>query len=62
MREDLAMNIHDRAPTPDEQAGMSWWNALSEGERRRKLDDLIDLKKEPTVANAWEIEKRNRSG
>ena len=54
------MNIRERAPTVDEQAGMTWWNALSEGERRQKLEDLIGLKREPTVANACELENRNR--
>jgi hypothetical protein len=26
-------NEHDREPTPDETAGMVWWNSLSEADR-----------------------------
>jgi hypothetical protein len=27
-------NFYDRQPTPDERAGMHWWNILSDRERR----------------------------
>ena len=26
-------NEHDREPTPDETAGMAWWNSLTEADR-----------------------------
>ena len=50
-----------REPTADEQAGIDWWNALTETERHQKLQYLIDLKKESTVAAAWVIEKKDRA-
>lgn len=43
--------------TPDELAGMDWWNVLSDDDRRRKLAYLADMGRPATVAQAWEIEK-----
>lgn len=47
--------------TPDEAAGMAWWNALTVKQRRAKLAYVQDLKLLPTVANAWAIEQRDRA-
>jgi len=30
---DMNKNEHDREPTPDETAGMVWWNSLAESDR-----------------------------
>jgi hypothetical protein len=45
------MTIHDcdRQPTPDEHAGMDWWNALSVSERARWLD----VANTAIAAEAW---------
>ncbi|WP_413168805.1 hypothetical protein [Burkholderia latens] len=44
----------DRQPTPDERAGMDWWNGLSEGER---LEWLLRSRGDRAV-DAWEAYKR----
>jgi hypothetical protein len=42
-----APNPYDREPTPDERAGMDWWNSLDISARRYWLNAS------ETVAEAW---------
>ncbi len=49
-----------RPATPDNVAGASWWNSLAEHERKRRLDDIVSNRRQPTVAAAWEFEKLRR--
>jgi hypothetical protein len=46
----------DQKPTADEQAGMTWWNQLTEDERAKALSDA----KTAVVAEAWAHYKRER--
>lgn len=50
-RSQLKLELPD-TPTPDEQAGMDWWNALSESERAARLTPLCD-----SAAAAWAFHK-----
>ena len=52
------MSDHEREPTPDEQAGMNWWNGLTETERAHWLRQAGSA----APANAWEAFKRQREG
>lgn len=53
--------MNTRQPTPDERTGMDWWNSLTDDTRRQKLDYVQSLALEPSPANAWQIEKRDRA-
>lgn len=44
----------DREPTPDEQAGIDWWNSLSEAAREYWLAKASG----DSAAAAWEAYKR----
>lgn len=44
----------DREPTPDERAGMSWWNAMTEAQR----PDALRRAGASTVAEAWAYHKQ----
>lgn len=44
-----------RSPTPDEQAGMDWWNALSESERGKWLERVGG---DASAADAWALYKK----
>jgi hypothetical protein len=48
---------HSDAPTPDEVAGMAWWNGLSEPERA----DWLRAAGSARPADAWEAWKRRQS-
>jgi hypothetical protein len=45
----------DREPTPEEQAGMDWWNSLSEAAREYWLGQAAGA---GSAADAWEAYKR----
>lgn len=45
----------DREPTADERAGMTWWNTLSEAERRRWMREAGDT---GIAADAWAAYQR----
>lgn len=48
----------DREPTPDERAGMAWWNRLSERERGEALDVATTADNPlPSPADAWATAK-----
>jgi hypothetical protein len=47
-------NEHDREPTPDETAGMVWWNSLSEADRA----DWLARAGSAVPADAWAAYKR----
>jgi len=49
----MAIHNYDRQPTPDERAGMDWWNALSVSERARWLKVVNTT----IVAEAWAMFK-----
>ena len=44
-------------PTPDERAGMDWWNALTEAERSLLAAHVADT---ATPAEAWDAFKQLR--
>lgn len=44
-----------REPTPDEQGGMDWWNALSESERGKWLERVGG---DASAADAWALYKK----
>ena len=44
-----------REPTPDEQGGMDWWNALSESERGKWLGRVGG---DASAADAWALYKK----
>jgi hypothetical protein len=46
--------IAARQPTPDERAGMVWFNGLTEGERRTRST----WQSAPWPADAWNVFKR----
>ena len=48
-------NEHDREPTPDETAGMVWWNSLSEADRA----DWLMRAGSAVPADAWAVYKRS---
>ena len=48
-------NEHDREPTPDETAGMVWWNSLSETDRA----DWLARAGSAVPADAWGAYKRS---
>jgi hypothetical protein len=50
------MTGDERQPTPDEQAGMDWWNALTEAERAYWLRTADTA----TPAEAWDAFKQLR--
>jgi hypothetical protein len=51
----MALNDNnERTPTPDERAGMNWWNSLSERERAKWLAEAGSAK----PVDAWEAYKR----
>lgn len=45
---------HDREPTPDETAGMVWWNSLTEADRAAWLAQAGSA----VPADAWVAYKR----
>lgn len=47
--------MDEREPTPDELAGMAWWNALTESERRMWLRAANTA----TPADAWAYFKKS---
>lgn len=47
-------NEHDREPTPDETAGMVWWNSLAESDRAAWLARAGNA----VPADAWAANKR----
>ncbi|MER8758115.1 hypothetical protein NKH69_20920 [Mesorhizobium sp. M0976] len=47
-------NEHDREPTPDETAGMVWWNSLTESDRAGWLARAGSA----VPADAWAAYKR----
>jgi hypothetical protein len=50
-----------REPTPDEADGIAWWNALTEAERARALEDAGYKSGgtfTPSPADAWAEHKR----
>lgn len=47
--------MDERAPTEDEQAGIEWWNALTEQERAEWLQKAGSA----VVADAWKAFKRD---
>ena len=47
-------NEHDREPTPDETAGMVWWNSLAEADRAAWLARAGSA----VPADAWAAYKR----
>jgi hypothetical protein len=50
-----------RQPTADEQAGMQWWNALTEVERAQALEAAgwkSDGGSAPSAADAWVLHKK----
>jgi hypothetical protein len=49
-----AHSYFDREPTPDERAGMDWWNSLDKSERRH----WFNLAKANSPAEAWAMFKR----
>jgi hypothetical protein len=50
------MTGDDRQPTADEQAGMAWWNSLTEAERAYWLHRADTA----TPAEAWDAFKQLR--
>ncbi|TIV92525.1 MAG: hypothetical protein E5V85_28495 [Mesorhizobium sp.] len=46
---------HDREPSPDETAGMVWWNSLTEGDRA----DWLARAGSAVPADAWATYKRS---
>ena len=46
---------HDREPTPDETAGMVWWNSLTEADRA----DWLARAGSAVPADAWAAYKRS---
>ena len=48
-------NEHDREPTPDETAGMAWWNSLTEADRA----DWLARAGSAVPADAWAAYKRD---
>lgn len=49
-----------REPNRDEQAGIDWWNGLTEQQRRQVLVGLEADGHPVTVAHAWQLEKAHR--
>lgn len=47
----------EQEPTPDERAGMEWWNGLDETARRYWM---IEAGNSGRAADAWETFKRAR--
>ena len=39
--------------TPDERAGATWWNALTDRERVQRLTLAVGFGLPPTVAECW---------
>lgn len=55
-------NSFDSEATDDEKEGVTWWNSLADQVRRQKLEYVQEITgASPTVAKAWEIEKKDRS-
>lgn len=48
----------DRKPTDDERAGMNWWNALTEAERRHWMRKAGDT---GIAADAWAAFQRTQA-
>ena len=54
-------NEHEREPTPDETAGMVWWNSLAESDRAAWLaqdDSAVPLRS----ARGWFGDKTKPAG
>jgi hypothetical protein len=53
--------MEPRQPSADEQAGMQWWNALTEAERAQALADAgwkSGGSSAPSAADAWAVHKK----
>jgi hypothetical protein len=50
--------MHDSNPTPDEAAGMAWWNGLTETGQAYWLQIAKVYNAMPAANDAWEVSKR----
>jgi hypothetical protein len=53
--------MEPRQPTLDEQAGMRWWNSLTEAERAQALEAAgwkSGDTSTPSAADAWDVHKK----
>lgn len=61
MRAATGDDMHtEREPTDNEIAGGTWWNGLTDAQRRAAILALQAEGKPPTVAAAWAAEKSRR--
>jgi len=49
-------NVSDDRATPDERAGMDWWNSMSEQSRKTMLESPA-VRDNPTPAMCWQAFK-----